>query len=111
MGIVNCTPDSFYEGSRYETTEKAVEKALQMWDQGAAIIDIGGASTRPGAVPPTEEEEIGRVIPVIEKLHSHSPNMVISIDTWRHKVAGEAIAAGASMINDVSGGRLDPLMY
>lgn len=102
MGILNVTPDSFYDGKRYDTHEGAVEHALRMVKDGASIIDIGGESTRPGAFTVPEAEEIKRVIPVIKLLSKRIP-VPISVDTSKATVAEKAIDAGASMINDVGG--------
>ncbi len=102
MGILNVTPDSFYEGTRYTTPENAVGHALKMVEEGADIIDIGGESTRPGAYPIPEAEEIKRVIPII-KIVSKQIRKPISIDTYKAKVAEKAIDAGASIINDIGG--------
>ena len=102
MGILNVTPDSFYDGKRYDAGENAIEHALKMTEEGADIIDIGGESTRPGASPLSEEEEINRVIPVIKKL-SKKLRKPISVDTYKAKVAEKAIDAGASIINDIGG--------
>lgn len=110
MGIVNVTPDSFHAASRVASLEAAVTAALDMWDAGADWIDIGGESTRPGAQPVLASEEITRVIPVIEALRNERPSGLISIDTRHPIVAAEAIAAGANMVNDVSGLR-DPEMF
>lgn len=109
MGILNVTPDSFYDGKRYDIRVDAVEQGLNMVKNGASIIDIGGESTRPGAFPVSEAEEIKRVIPVI-KLLSKRIRTPISIDTYKAKVAEMAIDAGASMINDVGGLRVDEKM-
>jgi dihydropteroate synthase len=112
MGILNATPDSFFEASRTgNSVEKALERAHQMASEGAIIIDIGGMSTRPGAEEISEKEELRRVIPVIEALHSALPDMVLSIDTYRSVIAQEACKAGAGMINDISGGEADSHMY
>jgi dihydropteroate synthase len=100
MGIVNITPDSFSDGGKYETTQKAVEHALQLVAKGADILDIGGESTRPGATPVNLEEELKRVIPVIEKLVKVA-GVPISVDTYKPEVMRSAIAAGADMVNDV----------
>jgi dihydropteroate synthase len=100
MGIVNVTPDSFSDGGKYESTEKAVEHALQLVRDGADILDIGGESTRPGATPVSLEEELGRVVPVIERL-SKVAGVPISIDTYKPEVMRVAIAAGADLVNDV----------
>ena len=108
MGILNATPDSFFEGSREESTGGALEKAKTMISEGAKIIDIGGYSTRPGADEISIEEEVNRVTPIIRSLRKQFPDLVISIDTFRSKVAEEAILAGANIINDVSGFEIDP---
>jgi dihydropteroate synthase len=106
MGILNVTPDSFSDGGKFVTAEKAVEDGLRMAAEGAQIIDVGGESTRPGAEPVAAEEELSRVIPVIEELRARV-DIVISIDTSKAQVARAAIQAGASMVNDVTGGRGD----
>lgn len=109
MGIINATPDSFYEqGRTNNSVEKALEMASRMLDEGAGILDVGGMSTRPGAIEIPLVEELGRVIPVIEAIHADFPGAVISVDTYRAKVAEEAIKAGATMVNDISGGQWDP---
>jgi dihydropteroate synthase len=111
MGIVNVTPDSFSDGGLYLDSEKATTHALQLLDEGADIIDGGGESTRPGAkVAVSEEEELRRVLPVITALKQQRPDAVISIDTYKASVARAAVAAGAEIVNDVSGLRWDPLM-
>ena len=109
MGILNVTPDSFHEESRKNTLESAVTVGLRMWEQGATWVDVGGESTRPNADAVTVEEELKRVIPVIEALREANPEGLISIDTRRPQVAQAALDAGADMINDVSGLR-DPEM-
>lgn len=109
MGIVNVTPDSFYDGGCYFSVQKAIDHAMRLIDEGADILDIGGESTRPGAEPVSVEEELKRVIPVIEHIASKA-SIPISIDTYKSKVAEEAIKAGASIINDISGLRFDPQM-
>ncbi|GAB5046395.1 dihydropteroate synthase [Thermodesulfovibrio sp. TK110] len=109
MGILNITPDSFYDGGRYFNYQKAIDHALRMIDEGADIIDIGGESTRPGAEPVSIDEELKRVIPVIEAL-SNKVSVPISIDTYKASVAEEAIKAGATIVNDISGLRFDPKM-
>jgi len=101
MGILNVTPDSFSDGGRFNRLDDALERALQMQQQGAEVIDIGGESTRPGATPVSADEEIERVIPVIEKIRQHS-DTAISIDTSKPVVMQAAIDAGASMVNDVN---------
>ena len=102
MGILNITPDSFYPGSRYQDAARAVEKALEMVEQGADIIDIGGESSRPGAEPLPLDEELSRVIPVIESLAART-SIPISIDTYKPEVARAALDAGAGIINDITG--------
>ena len=108
MGILNVTPDSFADGGRHDTYEKAVARGLEMISEGVDIIDIGGESTRPGAERVSAEEEQARVIPVIEKLSQ--TGIPISIDTMRAETADKAVAAGASIVNDVSGGLADEKM-
>jgi dihydropteroate synthase len=133
MGIVNVTPDSFSDGGLYFDPGKAVERALQMVDEGADIIDVGGESTRPGAkvasssaesetngrkalspgpgkTEVSQEEELRRVLPVITELKKLRPNAIVSVDTYKAGVARAAIAAGAEIVNDVSGLRWDPQM-
>lgn len=107
MAILNTTPDSFFDGGSHLSLESAVEKVEEFLAQGAEIIDIGGYSTKPGAEEVSEEEELKRTIPVIEKLIEKFPDLIISIDTFRGKVAREAVKAGAAIINDVSGFELD----
>ena len=109
MGVINCTPDSFYERSRSEQLEHSLEIVEKMISEGADWIDIGGESTRPGATEVSIDEEKRRTIPLILEIRKRFPNQAISIDTRRHQVAKEAIIAGANMINDVSGLR-DPEM-
>lgn len=103
MGILNVTPDSFYDGGRYNGTEAAVAQARRMAGEGAGIIDIGGESTRPGAARISEKEELARVLPVIDAIREAGLEVPISIDTSRARVAREALRAGAAMINDVTG--------
>lgn len=100
MGIVNVTPDSFSDGGKYESTEKAVEHAMQLVAEGADILDIGGESTRPGATPVRLQDELARVVPVIERLLKIA-GVPLSIDTYKPKVMRAAIAAGADIVNDV----------
>jgi len=109
MGILNVTPDSFYDGGDYLGTDRAVGHALEMVEDGADMIDVGGESSRPGAEPVDESEEIGRVIPVIERL-SAEVDVPISVDTYKAGVAREALEAGASIVNDISALRFDPEM-
>jgi dihydropteroate synthase len=109
MGILNVTPDSFSDGGEFNALDTALQQAQQMIQQGADIIDIGGQSTRPGAQQIPLEEELNRVIPVIQALREKS-DVVISVDTTRAEVAQEAIAVGADIINDISGATFDPEM-
>ncbi len=112
MGILNLTPDSFFDGGKYnQSTEQAVERAGSMLEEGAAIIDLGGMSSRPGARIISPEEEAERVLPVIEALSRHLPEAILSIDTLHAGVAHQAIRAGAHLINDISAGRLDQDMF
>ena len=106
MGVVNVTPDSFSDGGRYYSTESAVEHGLAMAEQGADIIDIGGESTRPGAGAVSTQEEIDRVVPVIEQIKRHS-SVIVSVDTYKSKTAKYAVQAGAGIINDISGLNFD----
>lgn len=109
MGVVNVTPDSFYDGGRHAGTRAAVAHALALVHDGASVLDIGGESTRPGAAPVSEDEELGRVVPVIEAV-SRECDVPISIDTTKSRVAREALAAGATWVNDISAGRFDAAM-
>jgi dihydropteroate synthase len=109
MGVLNVTPDSFSDGGEFFTSEKAVAHGIRMATDGAQIIDVGGESTRPGAEPISASEELARVRPVIAKLREKIPAL-ISIDTTKAAVARGALEAGASIINDVTGGRADPEM-
>jgi dihydropteroate synthase len=110
MGILNVTPDSFSDGGVFLDTNSAVEHALAMLDQGADLIDIGGESTRPGSSPLTTQQEQDRILPVIEALLHRRPESVLSIDTYKAETARAAIAAGAEIVNDVSGFEWDPEM-
>jgi dihydropteroate synthase len=111
MGILNLTPDSFFSGSRSETSkEMLILKASQMIQEGADILDLGGYSTRPGASEVTEEEEIKRVIPAVEWIAEAFPSVLISVDTFRSNVARAAVLAGAHLVNDISAGNLDSKM-
>lgn len=110
MGILNATPDSFFEGSRMEQIDLGVKKAIEMAQFGAGILDIGGQSTRPGAEIITEALEIKRVVPLIEAIHAALPQIPISIDTYHVGVAKAALDAGALIVNDISCGNFDPDM-
>ena len=109
MGVLNVTPDSFSDGGPFMSVDKAVEHGLRMVSDGARIIDVGGESTRPGAEPVSAEEELRRVLPVLDRLRE-STTAFLSIDTTKAVVASKALSSGASIINDVSGGRADPEM-
>ena len=106
MGILNITPDSFSDGGNYIETEEAIKRALKIVEEGADIIDIGAESSRPGCAPVSEEEELKRLIPILEALKD-KVKLPISIDTYKAKVAEEAIKRGASIINDISGFKKD----
>ncbi|MEO7924648.1 MAG: dihydropteroate synthase [Chitinophagaceae bacterium] len=107
MGIINTTPDSFYSDSRQQDTDDVLKQAERMINEGAAILDIGGQSTRPGSRQLSAEEELQRVIVPIEAVAQHFPGMIISVDSFYSRVVTEAVAAGASMINDISAGSMD----
>ena len=110
VGILNVTPDSFSDGGDFFDPESAARRAAAMMDEGAAIIDVGGESTRPGSDPVPEDEEIQRVITVIERILAVRPDAVISIDTYRAETAAAALEAGARLVNDVTALRGDPRM-
>ncbi|GMR12686.1 MAG: dihydropteroate synthase [Gemmatimonadota bacterium] len=109
MGVVNVTPDSFSDGADFLNPPRAIAYARTLLEEGADIIDIGGESTRPGAEPVSADDELARVLPVIEGLADETDRPVISIDTWKASVARGAVDAGARIVNDVTGGR-DPEM-
>lgn len=111
MGILNVTPNSFYDGGHYQQIADAMRQAERMLNEGAAIIDIGGMSSKPGAEIISVKEELKRTIPVVEQLHRNFPDTIISIDTVRGTVASEAVAAGASVVNDISAGNIDHTMF
>jgi dihydropteroate synthase len=112
MGILNITPDSFYDGGRYDTEDKMLVRLTKMISEGADIIDIGGMSTRPGSNPVHEEEEIRRIIPAIKLLRKHFPEVIISVDTYRANVARIAVKDyDVNIINDISGGEMDRNMF
>lgn len=110
MGIINSTPDSFFQGSRFTGTDAVLAQAEKMLEEGADIIDIGGQSTRPGSTPLTATEELQRVIDSVEALNKRFPEAFISIDTFYALVAKETVAAGACIINDISAGSMDETM-
>lgn len=104
MGIVNVTPDSFFDGGRLRSAEAAVEHGLRLRDEGADVLDVGGQSTRPGAGEVAVSVEVGRVMPVIEGLRRHDAQILLSVDTSQPEVASAALAAGADFVNDVTAG-------
>jgi dihydropteroate synthase len=110
MGILNVTPDSFSDGGRFNSVAPAIAHALEMARAGADLVDIGGESTRPGATPVEPAEQLGRVLPVIEGIRREGLETVLSIDTRSAEVAEAALEGGASLVNDVSAGRHDPMM-
>jgi dihydropteroate synthase len=110
MGVLNVTPDSFSDGGRYLDPEQALDRALEMEAEGADIIDLGGESNRPGASPVSAEVELARVLPVVKRLEGRV-KIPISIDTWKASVAVAALEEGAEIINDISAGRWDPLLW
>ncbi len=110
MGIINATPDSFYKGDLAKGMDGIIALAEKMITDGATILDVGGQSTRPNSDRISAEEEMVRVIPVIEKIHTNFPQAIISIDTYQSKVAIAAVQAGASIVNDISGGQMDAEM-
>ncbi|MBJ2175005.1 dihydropteroate synthase [Aureibaculum sp. A20] len=111
MGILNLTPDSFFDGGNLKNDEDILNKVEKMLNEGATFIDVGGYSSRPNANDVSENEELNRVIPVIELLVNNYPDILISIDTFRSTIAKKAIKAGACMINDISAGNLDTNMF
>lgn len=108
MGVVNVTPDSFSDGGEWLDPDAAITHGLELLAEGADLVDVGGESTRPGAVRPTQETELARVLPVISALAS--AGAIVSVDTMRPEVADQAVRAGARLVNDVSGGRAEPAM-
>ena len=110
MGILNLTPDSFYDGGLYNNIDSALAQTEKMLLEGATFIDIGGASSKPGTVEISIDEELARVLPVLVEIHKKFPETIISIDTYRSDVAKKAVEAGAAMVNDISGGNLDAKM-
>ncbi|RMF57834.1 MAG: dihydropteroate synthase [Calditrichaeota bacterium] len=109
MGIINCTPDSFYPGSRRPDPARAIEMGVRMVEEGADILDVGGESSRPGAEPISADEELARIAPVIEGL-LRSVDVPISVDTYKSAVAAAALELGAHIVNDISALRLDPAL-
>ncbi|RLD84319.1 MAG: dihydropteroate synthase [Bacteroidetes bacterium] len=111
MGILNLTPDSFYDGGKYKSEKDILQQTEKMISEGATFIDIGAYSSRPGAIHISEEEELSRLLPVLELILQNFPNLLISIDTFRSNVAKIVIETGACMINDISAGNLDDNMF
>jgi dihydropteroate synthase len=110
MGIINVTPDSFYDGGRHNNLDSIIAVAEKMVTDGADILDIGGQSTRPKSERISADDELQRVLPLINAIHHHFPQIIISIDTYHSKVAKEAVDAGASIVNDISAGEMDKNM-
>lgn len=110
MGILNLTPDSFYDGGLFNNTDLALAQTEKMLLEGATFIDVGGASSKPGAVEISIDEELARVLPIIEEIQKRFPEAIISIDTYRSVVAQQAVATGAAIVNDISSGSLDAKM-
>lgn len=111
MGILNLTPDSFYDGGKFNTEQLILQQVEQMLFEGATFVDIGGYSSRPMAEHISEEEERARVLPVLESIIKRFPEILISVDTFRSRIAEESVAAGACMINDISAGQIDKNMF
>lgn len=111
MGILNITPDSFYDGGKYKNDQDILSQVENMLLNGATFIDVGAYSSRPGAAHVSEEEELKRIVPVVELLIKKFPEIYISIDTFRSKVAQETINVGAAIVNDISGGNMDENMF
>ena len=111
MGILNITPDSFYDGGKYKNTSDILSQTEKMLTEGATFIDVGAYSSRPGAKHISEEEELQRIVPVINLLVKEFPEIIISVDTFRSKIATETIETGAAIVNDISGGNMDVKMF
>lgn len=111
MGVLNITPDSFYDGGKYKNESEILHQVEKMLFEGATFIDVGAYSSRPGAQHISEEEELKRILPVLRLLMKHFPEIIVSVDTFRSNVAKETIAVGAAMINDISGGKMDAKMF
>lgn len=111
MGILNITPNSFFDGGKYKTDQDFLKQTEKMLNEGATFIDIGAYSSKPDAEFVSEEDEIARLVPIIELLCKNFPEINISVDTFRSKVAEKSIQSGAAIVNDISGGLLDPLMF
>ncbi len=111
MGILNVTPDSFFDGGRYSDIRKMLSQVEKMLNDGATFIDIGAYSSRPGADPVTEENELSRLLPIIEALLKEFPETLLSIDTFRSNIAKQCLQRGAALVNDISAGKLDEKMF
>lgn len=111
MGILNITPDSFYDGGKFNSTNTIISQVEKMLSEGATFIDIGAYSSRPGAKNITEEEELSRIVPTVDLLIKEFSNILISIDTFRSNIAQQCITKGACIINDISAGNMDPNMF
>lgn len=111
MGIVNVTPDSFFDGGRHNTIDAALRHAEKLLEEGADVLDLGAYSSRPGAANVNPEEEVGRLLPIIDAITTRFPEAILSIDTFRADVARAGVEAGAHIINDISGGTLDEQMF
>ena len=111
MGILNVTPDSFYDGGRFKNEKSVLTQVEKLLDEGATFIDIGAYSSRPGADFVSKEEELKRLIPIITSVVNNFPKILISVDSFRSDVIKTAVEAGAAMVNDISGGQQDPLMF
>jgi len=111
MGILNITPDSFFDGGKYNSSSAIINHVEKMLSEGATFVDVGAYSSRPGAKHISEEEELSRILPVIKLLIHEFPSLLISIDTFRSKIAEQCVNLGASMVNDISAGNLDSSMF
>lgn len=111
MGILNITPDSFYDGGKYKNESDILHQVERMLNEGATFIDVGAYSSRPGAAHISENEELQRIAPVIKLLTKNFPEIIISVDTFRSKIAKESVDLGAEIINDISGGKMDEKMF
>lgn len=111
MGILNITPDSFYDGGKYKNESDILHQVERMLNEGATFIDVGAYSSRPGAAHISENEELQRIAPVIKLLTKNFPEIIISLDTFRSKIAEESVDLGAAIINDISGGKMDEKMF
>ncbi len=111
MGILNITPDSFYDGGAYHSMNDVLAQAEKMLQEGATFLDVGGHSSRPNAAHVSTEEELGRVLPAVKSIAAHFPEAILSIDTFRSEIAKACVEEGAAMVNDISGGELDAEMF